>query len=149
MTYVGNSVSMIVHVDLSECITKLHPANATFFDELYALAEGYRECEFCIGLWGSEQLIRFNDVKRAAKQKLFGRCLVCGESRGVQRAHIVPRSEGGVDVMPLCPNHHWNYDHGLLKADELGAVITWIKFNHSAKFAAWVLAEYKRCRAQA
>lgn len=146
-TFVGNVNSKIVHVDLSECVGKLHPTNAVFFEELYhALSEGYSECGFCLGLWGSEHLIRFNDIKRAAKEKFFGSCLVCGEGRGVQRAHIVPRSEGGVDVMPLCPNHHWNYDHGLLKDIELDAIIKWIKINHSAKFAAWILVQYKSYR---
>lgn len=46
-------------------------------------------------------------------------CLVCDESRGVQSAHVIPAALGGIRTIPLCPNCHWNYDHGLMEGAEI------------------------------
>jgi 5-methylcytosine-specific restriction endonuclease McrA len=43
-------------------------------------------------------------------------CALCGAQRGVQAAHVVPRSQGGDDVAenvaPLCLDCHWWIDQG-------------------------------------
>lgn len=148
-SYVGNHYSGIVHVDLSDCVDRMHPENHVYFEELYhALSEGYSECQYCLGFWGSDEALEFAEIKRARKQRYFSKCLVCEESRGVQRAHIVPRCMGGKHVMPLCPNHHWNYDHGLLDSEELNKVILWIKDNHNASMADRIKHQYLEKRDQ-
>lgn len=142
-SYVANEYSGIVHVDLSDCVDKMHPENHIYYEELYhALSEGYSECQYCLGYWGSDEAFEFAEIKRERKERYFSDCLVCGESRGIQRAHIVPRSAGGKHVMPLCPNHHWNYDHGLLTKEELKKVISWISKNHTKAMAHRVSTQY-------
>lgn len=45
-------------------------------------------------------------------------CVVCGERRLTEAAHLVPANEGGPgmveNIIPLCPSHHRFYDRGLL-----------------------------------
>ena len=54
------------------------------------------------------------------------KCEICGYSHHVEVAHIKPVSEfsktatireiNSIDnLIGLCPNHHWEYDHGILK----------------------------------
>lgn len=50
-------------------------------------------------------------------------CVICGYSHHVEAAHLNPkhqisddRTENGA---PLCPNHHWELDNGLLKVEEV------------------------------
>lgn len=54
-------------------------------------------------------------------------CLICQETRGTQRCHIIPRREGGTEstsnILYLCPTHHWCYDHQVLTDDEWHLVI--------------------------
>lgn len=148
-SYVGNEYSGIVHVDLSDCVAKMHPANQVFFEELYhALSDGYEECQYCVGFWGSDEAVEFAQLKQERLETYLPECLVCGESRGVQRAHIVPRSKGGKTAMPLCPNHHWNYDHGLLTDGELKRVIDWIRREHGKKLSVKIRQEYMDKRHQ-
>ena len=59
-----------------------------------------------------------------AQKKIHGnRCVICGKTEKsvgkLVKAHIKARSRGGSQVMPMCPNHHYKYDHGLLTATEL------------------------------
>jgi hypothetical protein len=53
------------------------------------------------------------------------RCIVCGYSNHVQVCHRVPVSSfpdsaaiseinAIGNLVPLCPNHHWEFDHGLI-----------------------------------
>lgn len=66
------------------------------------------------------------------------KCAICSETRGLHRAHIIPRrifqeAEGveilanynGPNVFLLCPNHHKFYDAGQLDKEE--ATILWGK----------------------
>ena len=148
-SYVGNENSGIVHADLSDCVYKMHPENQIFFEELYhALSDGYCECQYCLGYWGSDDALKFSEIKKNRKNRYFSECLVCSENRGVQRAHIVARASGGKKVMPLCPNHHWNYDHGLLRKFELVKVLSWIASNHSKDMSNMVAHQYIEKRDQ-
>ena len=49
-------------------------------------------------------------------------CEICGFDRTVQRAHIVPVRDGGShekeNILVLCPNHHWLFDHNKLDPAE-------------------------------
>ena len=60
-------------------------------------------------------------------------CEVCQEARGVQKCHILSRKLDralksyvldGIpylkrNILYLCPNHHWAFDHNLLNGNEL------------------------------
>ena len=62
---------------------------------------------------------------RAIGKKLgFTKCLKCGYNKHIEIAHIKPISSFSDDIMiseinskqnimPLCPNCHWEYDHNL------------------------------------
>ena len=129
MSWVGNQCSMVVHHVSCESAEAMHPLNAVDFDELYdALHQEYRVCEFCLGSAGERQ-VAFNASsarRRSVRESYFGACLCCGETRGVQRAHIIPRVSGGVKTMPLCPSCHWNYDNYLMSNDERESVLRWV-----------------------
>lgn len=67
---------------------------------------------------GAEKI--FNDSDKPKK------CLICGYDKHIEIAHIKAVSEFSDEtliseindinnLMALCPNHHWEYDHGLLK----------------------------------
>ena len=60
-------------------------------------------------------------------------CEICGYNRAIQRCHIVPmrllklslieigkefKSYSGVNILHLCANCHWAFDHFLLTKDE-------------------------------
>lgn len=66
--------------------------------------------------------------QRALKRVLLVKvpCEICGFSDHTDRCHIVERSKGGPmvpwNVLRLCPNHHWKFDHGRLSLDELNAL---------------------------
>lgn len=53
-------------------------------------------------------------------------CIVCGEKRVVDWAHLIPRKDGGPfapwNFVPLCPTHHRCYDSGVLSKDETAVV---------------------------
>lgn len=64
------------------------------------------------------------------KEKLSLPCAYCGYSKHVELAHIKPVSSFSPDstlgeinspsnVVQLCPNHHWELDHGLLDIDKI------------------------------
>jgi hypothetical protein len=58
-------------------------------------------------------------ASEAQRQKVAGlACLVCGAERGVDPAHLAPRSLGGCEhpdcVAPLCRSCHRAYDTGAL-----------------------------------
>lgn len=75
----------------------------------------------------SKGLCHLHYAHRKMHKKTFTsgdiQCVVCGETRGTQRCHVIPRKEGGTwdyqNLLPLCPTHHWCFDHGLLDAQEL------------------------------
>jgi hypothetical protein len=46
-------------------------------------------------------------------------CVICDEIRAVESAHIIPQGQGSRQVIPLCPNHHKEYDKGLLAPEEI------------------------------
>lgn len=50
------------------------------------------------------------------------RCLICGWSRCIDAAHIIPAHQGGTmdenNLIPLCPNHHRLFDKKKLRLNE-------------------------------
>lgn len=57
-------------------------------------------------------------------------CVVCGECRVVEAAHLIPRTAGADDnvenIIPLCPTHHTLYDRGLFDDRELELFIDFL-----------------------
>lgn len=73
--------------------------------------------------------LRVTGVSRGAikRRVLTGSaCVVCGWSRCIDVAHIIPAKDGGTmdvsNLMPLCPNHHHLYDYGGLTVDEVAKI---------------------------
>lgn len=85
--------------------------------------------------------------KRLARIKrgtLGAACIICGEDRAVDAAHLVPRAEIGERwdewlTVTLCPTHHKVFDMGRCTPDEMSILKPLI--DH----ARWRLAEEKRC----
>ena len=146
--YWGNSRSMIVHTHYCQWAHEMNPDNFVPFDDLQsALFAGYSECESCLG--GSDARREYHSMRRASRKHTLPACIVCGETRGIQAAHIVPRRHGGTEVMPLCPNHHWNYDHGLLYEDEEKAIFKWVQAEHGKGFRKKLERGYRQAKADA
>ena len=59
----------------------------------------------------------------AQKKIHHNTCVICGKTEKVvgklMKAHVKASSRGGSQVVPMCPNHHYKYDHGLLTVTEL------------------------------
>ena len=73
---------------------------------------------------------KFAGVRTNAKivaKELDQRCYICGYSKHVEVCHIKPVSSFSLDsklsdvnhisnLIMLCPNHHWEFDNGMLFA---------------------------------
>lgn len=84
--------------------------------------ERYRSAGY--GAWNHYTLIR----GRARTRMLASgknSCFICGYDRHVEAAHVIAVASFDADtlvsyvnrddnIIPLCPNHHWEYDHGML-----------------------------------
>lgn len=116
--YVGNSSSMKVHLPDCGYAYFIHPDNFELFGHIHeALSSEYEECGWCLGKAREREYK--NTIKSEVLSNSFGgSCVGCGANRGIQKAHIVPHRKGGIEVMPLCPNCHWNYDHETLTKGE-------------------------------
>lgn len=74
----------------------------------------------------------YRSAIRKRAEKVFSdsgkplKCAICGYDNHVEIAHIRPVSDFPGDTLiseinskdnliALCPNHHWEYDHGILK----------------------------------
>lgn len=99
-------------------------------------------------LWGKTKgdLFRYrknwqsarSTIQKLAKQNYFEhnenpRCIICGYSKHIEVAHIKAVSDfedsatvreiNSIDnLIGLCPNHHWEYDHGILTKNNLEVV---------------------------
>lgn len=72
-----------------------------------------------------------SSIRKNAYEMFFNncsdkKCAICGYDKHVEIAHIKPVSEfddntliseiNSIDnLIALCPNHHWEFDHGILK----------------------------------
>ena len=66
--------------------------------------------------------------KRSGKPKV---CAICGYSKHIEICHIKDIAEFSLNtpiaeinspnnLVALCPNHHWEFDHDLLQVDPVG-----------------------------
>lgn len=67
-------------------------------------------------------------------------CLVCGEKRTTEAAHLVPRRAQGRgeigNLVPMCPTHHKCYDRALLTVEEMTTLETKCREWMGDEFAA-------------
>jgi len=84
-----------------------------------------------IGSWLNKSLYRRTDIGTSfntiRNKFLKGKvCYICGFSRIVEAAHIIPASKGGPNsednLLALCPNHHHLFDHNRLLDDEYNKI---------------------------
>ena|SRR3990167_261883 len=58
-------------------------------------------------------------------------CLICGEDRICEWAHIIPISKKGPttpwNLIPLCPTHHRCFDFNLLNEEEIKNILPFIQ----------------------
>ena len=132
----GSARRFVVTLEMFEEAKRLHPGRANSY-----LAEKLGCCKLTITnnlrRLGLEKQIGWNRLVRTEKtrhltltsdrKRLRGiGCLICGEKRKQETAHIVPRRDLGSaleeNTMPLCPSHHKFYDHGLLNESEIIAL---------------------------
>lgn len=82
----------------------------------------------------SEKPFRFNNLK-VKEMRQNKTCVVCGESRVLEYAHIIPvaylkriskeyqeLANTDDNGLFLCKNHHWCFDHRLLTSSELDII---------------------------
>jgi predicted restriction endonuclease len=76
---------------------------------------------------------KFAEVRghaRKAHAHLLKRCQVCGYDNHVELAHIIALSKWPLsatlnevnaagNILLLCPNHHWEFDNGLLRLETI------------------------------
>jgi hypothetical protein len=117
--WVANAASGVVHSE--DCEYAVSMMEPVLFEELHhALASGFREAACCLSDRPYAMYRAAHKVREQIKQRTADAgCCICGESRVVDRAHVVPRAAGGRMTMPLCPTHHRAYDEGRLSGGEL------------------------------
>ena len=97
-----------------EWIQKQVPADLTLSEATYA--KGHRSSAYA--------LVRTR-ARAVAKKLGYTKCAVCGYDKHIEIAHIKGISEFSEDTLltvinapdnliALCPNHHWEYDAGVL-----------------------------------
>jgi len=64
----------------------------------------------------------YRRFQKLALRKHGYKCQICGYDKFVNVCHIEPRFKGGSDTVEnaivLCPNHHAEYDYGILKLNK-------------------------------
>ena len=121
--FIGNESTKMVHLENCPWVFKIHPDNFITFNELHcALDQDFKEAPCCFEhVWELTHGFVY-EVRKNIKKTNYAVCLCCGETRGVQMAHIYPKRFGGNKCIPLCPTCHWNYDHNLLTKEEYSLI---------------------------
>jgi hypothetical protein len=100
---------------------RTHCKNCTKFNKDMTIEEAsYTNCHKS----GAHALIRFRARTKTRKLKILS-CDICGYDKHVETHHIKPISSFSVDTLlsvvnditnlqVLCPNHHWEVEHGLI-----------------------------------
>ena len=126
--FIGNEAERVVHSCYCEYAWKIKPSCFVVFDELaYALANEYQCCWYCLDK--GTPLETQTELKARISREVFDACALCDEERGVQKAHLIAKKDGGKIIVPMCPTCHWNYDHDLLGGEEEARLISWV-FHH-------------------
>lgn len=127
MTFIGNPSSGKVHT--SDCCYAAASFDIEPYVNLYdALSCGYEEAACCL----TDRSVESARIARATLKSIQASdggnaCCVCGHSRRVERAHLVPRHAGGARTAPLCPNCHQAFDYGQMSPHELKRLADYCK----------------------
>lgn len=108
-------------LNIELCLTKPSPVLSKTKGELLQSRKNYQSYRSSVRTL-AEQI-----YKNSGKEC---KCAICGYSNHIEIAHIKAVSEfdnsatiaeiNSIDnLIALCPNHHWEYDNGLLQKDEL------------------------------
>ena len=66
---------------------------------------------------------RLDEIMEYINKKPTPICAICGEVRGLHRAHIIPKAIiKNDDIIYLCPSHHQYYDNGQLTNEEFESI---------------------------
>ena len=134
LRFVANQDSLTVHESSCEYADQIAPWNVVWFEHLYdALGHGYRECGYCLS--DRPMRLAFSQPRVRALRAKNG-CLICGETRAVDMAHIIQRGHGCTTTIELCKTHHWAYDSGTLTDPEFGALVKAVSAKHGRSKAA-------------
>jgi len=135
--FIGNEHTRIIHSPYCEWAHKIGYDGFVKFETLYdALSMDYHECKSCFGEQAIEKynaaedklnkIKKYEEIKKEIEEREFNECISCHEIRGVQKAHILPKKVDPGNLIPLCPNCHWYYDHNLLNQSESQNIINWL-----------------------
>jgi len=76
--------------------------------------------------WPESLPPNFGAIGITSTEAYRGSCEICGHSRAVNVAHIVPRSRGGTshhgNLLFLCANHHYLFDNHRLTLEEFDRI---------------------------
>ncbi len=118
MGYIANPGTGKVHS--CDCCYAAASFEIVGYDMLHeALAAGYVEGGCCLSDRSTRVANTSRAVLAAIRDGAGASCCVCGHSRRVERAHIIPRHAGGSRTAPLCPNCHQAFDFGQMADSEL------------------------------
>ena len=75
-----------------------------------------------------DRIKKLRGIAAMVKRQYIGimHCYICKESRTVEMCHVIAISEGGSsdmhNLIGLCPNHHYLYDHNKLNEAEYSII---------------------------
>lgn len=96
-------------------------------------------------------------LKKIPKDK----CVVCGETRGLDLCHLLPFSlvhkleeyeylaDSPKNIEIMCKSHHWYYDHNLLTKEELDSLYCNIKHDSLEMLLHFANSKIKKSAAMA
>ena len=81
------------------------------------------------------------DISKKVKDEVWDRdehkCIICGSYQAMPNAHYIARSHGGLgipqNIVTLCFNCHFNYDHTTLRAEYKNIIQAYLK----SKYDGW------------
>lgn len=107
--------NLVVHLRNETCM---------IFDEIYS--------DICLHLKNikvraSKRQYKSPEIYLGLQSKLERKCQICGETRALNRCHIIPREAGGgnfdENMLILCPTHHFLFDQNKLSKEEFEKII--------------------------
>ncbi|MCK5617299.1 HNH endonuclease [Candidatus Pacearchaeota archaeon] len=91
------------------------------------------------GNYNKHRYLRDNSLREYRNKCNINSCLICGYDKHIDVSHIKAVSKFDVNtpiskinninnMVPLCKNHHWEFDHGLI--DKKVIIKKWRKFGY-------------------
>ena len=86
--------------------------------------------------------IRKDAEKTFSEKDGNNKCCICGYDKHIEIAHVRPVSDFSEDslvceinhinnIIPLCPNHHWEFDNGVLSKEGLSSIKKYVNMRHN------------------